>query len=187
MISRKDLIIAAARRVIVAQGLYDASIGKIAKAADIPVGSVYTYFDSKETLINHIYREDKLAMGACIFQPVPENLDVETELNIYWSRAVDFGLENPEKFAFTEQCANSPFVQTADILQVEQEFQRLFILFENGIQSGVLKNLDRFLLHAIVYNAVLGAIKYLRSIETKQVETVKNQLFACCWDSIKRN
>ena len=107
---RKTLIFITARKLIVKYGFFDASIAKIAKEAKIPVGSVYTYYASKEELINDIYITTKQEMGEYIFQPIANNLNEKDTLNIFWERALDFGILNQEKFLFAEQFANSPLL-----------------------------------------------------------------------------
>lgn len=182
---RKELIVHTARRVIVANGLYDASIGKIAKEAGIPIGSVYTYFESKEALINYIFREIKLEMGQYIFAPIGASLPIKEEMKVYWLRAVEFGLAHAEKFFFAEQFANSPMISVVNKEQVQQEFTRLFQLLEAGAQSKLFKNLDVFLLHQIIYTNITGIIKYFAQSAQDMDANLKNTLFESCWDSIK--
>lgn len=181
---RKALIVTTARKIIVQNGLFDAAVGKIAKAAGIPVGSVYTYFESKEALINEIFREAKQEMGAYIFQPIVPEVSEKKALNIYWERAVDFGLANQEKFFFAEQFANSPLIQSSTQAEIKTQFAPVFRLLENGISKGLLKPMDVFVMHNIVYTNIVGTIKYFAQFDTEILQELKNQLFECCWDSI---
>lgn len=181
---RKELIFNTARKVIVENGLFDASIGKIAREADIPVGSVYTYYSSKEELINAIYVETKLEMGQYIFQPMPPDVSLKTAVKTYWERAVDFGLNHREKFNFLEQLVNSPLIQPTSQEQVTQNFEPVFELLQRGINEKVFKNMDLFLIHNLIYTNILGTIKYFTQFETPPSQQVKDQLFACCWDAI---
>lgn len=184
--SKKELICNTARKVIVENGFQDASISKIAKEAGIPVGSVYTYFKSKEELINEIFIGIKQEMGAYIFQDIEGQLSEKEELRVYWTRAVDFGLSQQEKFFFAEQFANSPLIQKANKEQVQQQFYKVFNLLESGINRGLLKPIDLFILHNIIYTNIVGTIKYFAQTEIVIIQNLKNQLFECCWDSIKQ-
>lgn len=182
---RKTLIIETARKVIVRDGLFDASIAKIAKEAGIPVGSVYTYYSSKEELINDIFISVKQEMGHHIFQPIGTKVTEKKELKIYWERAVDFGMKHQEKFFFAEQFANSPLIKPANKEEVKQSFERVFNLLKSGIEKGILKNMDLFILHNIIYTNITGTIKFCSHAQIKMDIQLKNQLFECCWDSIK--
>lgn len=182
---RKELIIDTARKIIVRDGLFDASIGKIAKEANIPVGSVYTYFKSKEDLINDIFIVIKQEMGQYIFQPITKSVTEKEELKIYWERAIDFGIANQEKFFFAEQFANSPLIKQTNKDEVKQNFAKVFELLKLGIEKGMIKKMDLYILHNIIYTNITGTIKYCSQTKTKLNTPLKNQLFECCWDSIK--
>jgi AcrR family transcriptional regulator len=184
--SRKDLIINIARKVIVENGLYDASIGKIAKEADIPVGSVYTYFKSKEELVNEIYIQAKGEMNDFIFIPLPKALSEKDELNIYWQRAIEFALNNPEKFSFSEQFINSPLIFKHNQEAVNRQFGIAYDLMERGVRNQILKNLPLDILQTLVYSHLLGVIKFFRTNPSGFTPEIAQQLFETCWDSIKR-
>jgi TetR/AcrR family transcriptional regulator, repressor of fatR-cypB operon len=184
--NRKEHISTTALKLIVENGLYDASIGKIAKEANIPVGSVYTYFASKEELINDIFREVKNEMGRYIFEPVSENISEKEELNIYWQRAVEFGLAHKQKFFFAEQFINSPLIQNSNTEERKEQFEKVFALLERGIKQNIVKKMDVLILHNIIYTNIVGTIKYFAQTDTTITYELFNQLFECCWDSIKR-
>jgi AcrR family transcriptional regulator len=49
--ARQGAILSAARQVFVAKGLHAATTHDVARAAGVPVGSIYTYFTDKDALI----------------------------------------------------------------------------------------------------------------------------------------
>jgi Transcriptional regulator len=54
---KRQLIIAAARRVFEAEGLEEASMRAIAREAGYTAGAIYFYFDNKETIYAHVLDE----------------------------------------------------------------------------------------------------------------------------------
>ena len=50
----RSRIIASAKKELLKKGYKDASMREIAKGADLTVGNLYRYFDSKEELVNTI-------------------------------------------------------------------------------------------------------------------------------------
>jgi AcrR family transcriptional regulator len=50
-------IMAAAKKLFAEEGFHGASMSDLARATQLPVGSLYTYFDSKEALIRSIIEE----------------------------------------------------------------------------------------------------------------------------------
>jgi AcrR family transcriptional regulator len=183
---RKELIVRTARKLIVENGLYDASIGKIAREAAIPVGSVYTYFKSKEELINEIFLRVKEEMNAYIFISLPPDLTEKEELFTYWQRAITFGLAHQEKFFFAEQLINSPLIFRQSQEAMQQQFSKTYALLGRGVASGQLKPLPLDMLHSVAYTHIVGAIKFFsRQPEAFTPETAR-LLFDTCWDGLKQ-
>ncbi len=63
---KRSRILAAAVRLFAGEGFYRTRIGDIAKAANVATGTVYTYFESKEMILDAIFKdsmEQFLALG----------------------------------------------------------------------------------------------------------------------------
>src|SRR5580700_1233818 len=67
---KRGAIIAAATRVIAAQGL-GAATAAIAQEAGVSNGSLFTYFETKADLLNHLYLELKTEMAAAALEGLP--------------------------------------------------------------------------------------------------------------------
>ena len=50
-------ILAAAKRLFAARGFHGTSVSDLASEVDLPVGSIYTYFDGKEAIIRTVIEE----------------------------------------------------------------------------------------------------------------------------------
>ena len=64
--ARRDHILAAAKRVFAKKGFHATTMADIAKAARLSYGSVYWYFDSKETLFHALMDSEEQALRAHI-------------------------------------------------------------------------------------------------------------------------
>ncbi|MDX1905629.1 MAG: TetR/AcrR family transcriptional regulator [Bacteroidia bacterium] len=185
--TRKELIINTARKQIVQHGLYDASIGKIARAANIPVGSVYTYFDSKESLIHEIFLQAKGEMNAFIFAEPISAADDKAEMYIYWERAITYGLAHQEQFFFLEQYINSPLVLHQSQTAIRAQFVRTYALLQRGLDAGYLKPLPVDVLHSVIYTHIVGMIKLFCQQPEAFSHTCPPVLFETCWDGLLRH
>ena len=59
---RREVILAAAKRVFAKKGYHATTMGDVAKAARISYGSVYWYFDSKDALFHALMDDQELAL-----------------------------------------------------------------------------------------------------------------------------
>jgi AcrR family transcriptional regulator len=78
--AKRRQILEGARRVFLAHGFDGASMGEIAKVAGVSKGTLYVYFDSKETLFEALTTEEKKGLAEVLFKLDPDNPDVRAVL-----------------------------------------------------------------------------------------------------------
>jgi AcrR family transcriptional regulator len=80
---------------VVAERGVGASTAAIAVAAGVGEGSLFTYFKSKDELLNVLYREIKLDMANAMLSGFPRRLSVRHRLQHIWNGYIDWGVQNP--------------------------------------------------------------------------------------------
>lgn len=93
---KRAAILAAATRLIVAQGL-TVPTAAIAKEAGISNGSLFTYFATKADLFNQLYLGLKTEMAQAATEGVPAHPAVREQFFRAWSGWMQWSLRNPEK------------------------------------------------------------------------------------------
>jgi AcrR family transcriptional regulator len=91
---RRNAILSAASDVVAERGV-GASTAAIAVAAGVGEGSLFTYFKSKDELLNVLYREIKLDMANAMLSGFPRRLSVRHRLQHIWNGYIDWGVQNP--------------------------------------------------------------------------------------------
>jgi AcrR family transcriptional regulator len=93
---KRDAIMAAAIRVIAAQGL-SAPTAVIAREAGVSNGSLFTYFATKADLLNQLYMELKAEMAAAALDGVPAEGDVREQMRHVWTHWLRWATSYPDK------------------------------------------------------------------------------------------
>ena len=62
-VDKREAILQAALELFVERGFYGTAVPEIADRASVGAGTIYRYFESKEALVNAIYRQEKLRFG----------------------------------------------------------------------------------------------------------------------------
>src|SRR6202047_2198132 len=88
---KRNAILDAATRVFAARGLTAAPTSEISKQAGIAEGTLFTYFETKEDLINALYREIKLELADAMMSGFPRKKSVRTRLRHVWDGYVSWG------------------------------------------------------------------------------------------------
>ena len=74
-----------------------ASTANIARRANIAAGTLFTYFTSKEELLNELYFELKVEVYAKVNDGFPHNESLERRAEHIWSSYLDWAIESPRK------------------------------------------------------------------------------------------
>lgn len=93
---KRDALMAAATRVIAAQGL-SAPTAVIAREAGVSNGSLFTYFETKADLFNQLYLELKKEMATASLDAVPAQAPLREQFSRMWSNWMRWATSNPGK------------------------------------------------------------------------------------------
>jgi len=94
---KRNAILDAATRLFAERGLTAAPTSEISKQAGVAEGTLFTYFRTKDDLINALYREIKLELADAMMSDFPRKKNVGTRLRHVWDRYVDWGIANPKQ------------------------------------------------------------------------------------------
>jgi AcrR family transcriptional regulator len=93
---KRDALMAAATRVIAAQGL-SAPTAVIAREAGVSNGSLFTYFDTKADLFSQLYLELKTGMAAASLDGLPVEAPLREQFARMWWNWMRWAMSNPGK------------------------------------------------------------------------------------------
>jgi AcrR family transcriptional regulator len=93
---KRDALMAAATRVIAAQGL-SAPTAVIAREAGVSNGSLFTYFETKADLFSQLYLELKTGMAAASLDGLAAQAPLREQLSRMWSNWMRWATSNPGK------------------------------------------------------------------------------------------
>src|SRR6266436_8957289 len=99
---KRNVILSAATQVFAERGL-GAPTAAITTAAGIAEGSLFTYFRTKDELVNALYREIKLELADAMMSGFPRKASVRHRLQHVWNRYVEWGIANERQHKVLRQ------------------------------------------------------------------------------------
>jgi AcrR family transcriptional regulator len=122
---RKEAILAAAREVFFEEGIRRATVDAIAARAEVAKGTVYLYFDTKETIVAHLLLEGLDVLGERLAKAYDESTPASAEARLRRLAAAYL-----------------------DFFQKEQDYFRLLMAFDRGhFQEAVDADVYEMILH----------------------------------------
>lgn len=186
---KREAIMNAALSLFVERGFYGTAVPEIADRAGVGAGTIYRYFESKEALVNELYRTEKMRFARNVVERVnatgPGREPARELFKRLWLHMAEFAVDHPESFVFLELHHHAAYLD-AESRALEQ---RMLALFSGVIVAAQtrheLKAGDPKLMMGLVMGAFIGVIRGCMEWKTKLENA--DWLFAerCMWEAIR--
>lgn len=182
---KREAIVEAALALFVERGFYGTAVPEIADRAGVGAGTIYRYFESKEALVNAIYRHQKQRLGHFVLESFPAAAPFREQFHVLWTKLARFATEHTDAFVFLELHHHARYLD-AESRAVEQRFNDLFTGVVTAAQARhELKAGSPRLLIGLVIGAFVGVIRSCVEIEQPLTEADWKLAEQCVWEAIR--
>jgi AcrR family transcriptional regulator len=182
---KREAIMTAALELFVERGFYGTIVPDIADRAGVGAGTIYRYFESKEALVNAIYREQKALFGRIAVDDFPATAPTREQFRVLWMRMARFATENPSSFGFLELHHHAQYLD-AESRAVEQRMTELFTHVVVRAQArNELKPGDPHILMGLVMGAFIGLVRKCADADRPLAEADWKLGEQCMWEAIR--
>jgi AcrR family transcriptional regulator len=162
---KREAILDAALDLFVERGFFGTAVPEIADHAGVGAGTIYRYFESKEALVNAIYRQQKQRFAHVVLDDFPATASTREQFRTMWMRMAKFAAQNVKAFIFMELHHHQRYLD-AESRALEQRMLALFTGVVTAAQARrELKSGPPHLLMGIVLGAFVGVIRSCVEIE----------------------
>ena len=133
---KRNAILNAATQAVAALGI-GASTAGIAKGAGVAEGSLFTYFSTKDELLNQLYLHLKSEFRMMLITGYPGDADVKERCRHLWDRSIDWGAASPAKRKAMRQLAVSGKITGATRKAGAEGFRDMEAMLNEGFDTGV--------------------------------------------------
>jgi AcrR family transcriptional regulator len=135
------------------------AVPEIADRAGVAAGTIYRHFESKEALVNALYRACKAELAAHLDRAV-EGADGPRDLvSRLWRGLYAYWREQPQALRFLEMHRHQPYLDAASRELAGDVFRRVVVLLERAQAQGGLRCDPPELLIALAFGAFVGWVK----------------------------
>ena len=182
---RRDQILDAARKLLLEKGMQTISISRIAKEAELGVGTIYFYYKNKEDLLVSTYIGIKGKLADAAVKNFDENKPIRDIIKVVWFNLFDYISKNKDYFRFTEQFSHSPYLELVKKEEVERVFEPIYKIVKIGIDRKIIKDVSYDIISAFIFYPIITLanprICEHISLDKETIETS----FNLGWDAIK--
>ena len=185
--NKRERILLAARRLFVNQGFHSTPTSAIAREASVANGTLFHYFNTKEELINTLYKETKRSFFTITTAGVENEKNIKRKVRLLWYNTVKWALNRPQDFLFIQQYSNSPFISQLTQEDISEHIGFYYDLIDQGKEKGTLKDIPTDLMYQLTTYQIYGIINYLLQHKKFQNNsTYLSMAFEFYWESIAK-
>lgn len=138
--NKREAILQAAVQIFAAHGL-SAPTSALSRAARIAEGTLFTYFPTKDDLLNAVYRDIKLDLADALMSGCALKKDMRSKLQHVWDSYVNWGVENAERRKVLSQLQISDKLTKETKAIASAPFAGIGVTIQDAIASGAVRDL----------------------------------------------
>lgn len=178
------MIMKASVSLFTERGFDATTIPMIAERAHVGTGTIYRYFDSKETLVNVLFQESIQRFTDKLKRDFSE-LPVREGFHHVFCCLIQFTKESDYALFFLETKKDAHYLNDTSRKMIENLTHMLDGYFNKGKAEGVIRSLPSNVLIAIVLGAFLKIYQLVQTGDIQMDMDLMPELEQCCWDAIK--
>jgi AcrR family transcriptional regulator len=178
----REKILETALRLFTQYGVDATPTARISKEAGISTGTLFYYFPDKDRLVGALYLSIKKEMAGAARHDDDPSLPTKERIMQGMRRFIAWGVANPLKVRFLDQCYNYPGIGEDVQEQIYAELSWMAGLMASAVHEGLLPDLP-FRFHGMmVYQITSGILGLIESGESgmSDDEIIENGL-AMLW------
>ncbi|MBK8997423.1 MAG: TetR/AcrR family transcriptional regulator [Myxococcales bacterium] len=183
--SKRDAVLDAALELFAERGFHGTAVPLVAERAQVGAGTVYRYFESKEALVNVLFRREKGHFLQVLTAELPIDAAPREQFRELWRRLRRFAEEQPRAAMFLELHHHAPYLDDQS-RELERSGMELFYAFIRHFQEReILKPVAPEVLAAVVHGAFTGVAKAAMAGQLTGVKEPFDQAEGCLWEAVR--
>jgi AcrR family transcriptional regulator len=158
---KRNAILSAATEVFAARGL-SAPTSAISTAAGVAEGTLFTYFKTKDELVNALYQEIKLELADAMMSGFPRKKSVRERLLHVWDHYVAWGVANPLQQTVLNQIKFSSTLSEEARTAGSAPFAEIQKMAEDAAAQRILRDFPRQFIAAAMGSLAETTMQFVR-------------------------
>ncbi|HEY0264993.1 MAG TPA: TetR/AcrR family transcriptional regulator [Granulicella sp.] len=181
---KRNAILAAAVEVFAERGLSAPTLA-ISTAAGVAEGTLFTYFRTKEDLINAVYQQIKLDLADAMMGGFPRRQTVSHRLQHVWDQYIAWGVSHPLQQRVLKQIEVHGALTQESREAGMAPFLEIQRTAEEAIEQRIIRDLPLPFIGATFGTLAEMSMEFIRKDETR-AELYRTSGFEMLWAAISR-
>jgi len=181
---KRERLLDAALELFELRGFDGVAVPEIAQMANVATGTIYRYFETKEALVNALYRRWKEAYNAAVLAPLEGELSPREMFGTYWRRMADFARAHPRAVRFLDLHHHAAYLD-AESCRAHNAYRDAAGAFVTAAKDArAIRKIDPALVVALMWGASAGLVKFAHEGVLKFDERAAREMEEMLWRAI---
>lgn len=179
---KRNALLDAAAEVVAELGL-GAPTARIAKRAGVAEGTLFTYFETKDVLLNQLYLALKAELEAAMLAAYPGAAEVQPRWRHIWDSYLDWGASQPAKRRALRQLGVSDRITAESRAIGARGYRDVEALVQESLAAGVMREQPPAFGAAILESLAETTLEFIAR-EPEARERFKRLGFEAFWSAV---
>jgi AcrR family transcriptional regulator len=183
--TKQDDIFAAAMQLFAERGYDGTTVPMIADKAKVGAGTIYRYFENKESLVNSLFTKCVLQFSEAIIADFPSNTTIREQFAHIFNRLFEYARHNVNAFLFINSHHDGYYLNELSKKTFNDFLDFIIHVVEDGKEKGLLRSLPSPAVITIVYAPIVMLVKMMETGELTYTEDLAHELEESFWNAIR--
>jgi len=181
----REAILDAALELFVERGFHGTAVPLVAERAGIAAGTIYRHFESKEALVNTVYRTWKERITGEVLRDFPLQASARDQFHTAWIGITKFVAEHPRAYAFLELHHHAPYLDPESRAVEQRTYEFAAVVIARGQAGGAIRRGAPPVLLGLLHGAFVGLVRFWREGRVAWTPDELALAEQACWDLIR--
>jgi AcrR family transcriptional regulator len=183
---KRTAILQATLKLVSEHGFHGTAMSKVATEAGVSAGIIYHYFESKDDLIDELYRTIKRHVAHAMLENVDPDQPVRSQIRQILANIIRYFIQRPRESAFLEQYTRSPYYSPEIEAEVGQYYKPVIECFQRAQHEMIVRDFPQVVIVAFTLDVATSlAQKHAAGFLTLTDELTEHIIDAS-WEAIRQ-
>ena len=173
-------------RLVSKNGFHGTAMSKVAKESKVSTGIIYHYFDSKDHLIDELYKHVKRNFARSVLEEFDETQPLSMQTRQILRSVLKHYMAHPLEAAFVEQYMKSPYYRPEIKDEVGQYYMPIIETLARAKQEMVVKDLPDVVMTTLTIDVVTSLAQKHAAGLFEITDELIEQIVHALWEAIRR-